>query len=144
MVMLQYAILDKLDRCVYPPPPNPSEAGLVLPISGIRPRRLFWLLVWVAMIATAPPRSGGYASGRPVAKDEQSVTLIYHTGHYPGTGAFIGRRSDGIGVAVLFISDTRSQNNLLIRLFLEKLTADIDNKSSWPDHDLFSVYLTNS
>jgi hypothetical protein len=52
----------------------------------------------------------------------------------------MGRRSDGIGVAVLFNSDTTPQNVLLIPLFLADLAPAIDALLSWPQHDLFPVY----
>ena len=86
------------------------------------------------------PKSGGYALGWYVEKDKQGRTIVYHTGHLPGTGAFMGWRSDGIGVAVLFNSDTTPQNVLLIPLFLADLAPAIDALPSWPQHDLFPVY----
>lgn len=86
------------------------------------------------------PNSGGYALGWYVEKDKQGRTIVYHTGHLPGTGAFMGWRSDGIGVAVLFNSDTTPQNVLLMPLFLADLAPAIDTLPSWPQHDLFPVY----
>jgi N-acyl-D-amino-acid deacylase len=100
------------------------------------------------MITATPPaenktvsqKSNGYALGWYVEHDGQGRTIVYHTGHLPGTGAFMGRRSDGIGVAVLFNSDTTPQNDQLIRLFLADLAPAIDSLSSWPQHDLFPIY----
>jgi N-acyl-D-amino-acid deacylase len=86
------------------------------------------------------PKPGGYALGWYVEKDKQGRTIVHHTGHLPGTGAFMGWRSDGIGVAVLFNSDTTPQNVLLIPLFLADLAPAIDALPSWPQHDLFPVY----
>lgn len=77
-----------------------------------------------------PQKSSGYALGWYVEHDDQGRTLVYHTGQLPGTGAFMGRRSDGIGVAVLFNSDTTPQNDLLIRLFLAELAPAIDSLSA--------------
>jgi len=87
-----------------------------------------------------PQKTSGYALGWYVEHDDQGRTIVHHTGHLPGTGAFMGRRSDGIGVAVLFNSDKTHQNDLLIPLFLAALAPAIDSQSDWPDHDLFPVY----
>ena len=89
---------------------------------------------------TVPQKSVGYALGWYVEHDDQDRTIVYHTGQLPGSGAFMGRRSDGIGVAVLFNSDTTPQNDLLIRLFLADLAPAIDSISPWPQHDLFPIY----
>jgi len=91
-------------------------------------------------VKSVHPKSAGYALGWYVEKDKQGRTIVYHTGHLPGTGAFMGRRSDGIGVAVLFNSDTTPQNVLLIPLLLADLAPTIDALPSWPQHDLFPVY----
>ena len=85
-----------------------------------------------------PPKSGGYALRWYLEKDERGRTIVYHTGPLPGTSAFMGRRSDG--VAVLFNSDTRPQNDLLIRLLMAELAPAIDSLSAWPVHDLFPIY----
>jgi len=91
-------------------------------------------------MTTAAPKSGGYTLGWYVETDAQSRTIVHHSGHLPGTGAFMGRRSDGIGVAVLFNSDTNPKNERLIRLFLAELAPAIDRLPGWPNHDLFPVY----
>jgi hypothetical protein len=52
-----------------------------------------------------------------VERDGRNRTIIHHTGHLPGSGAFMGRRSDGVGAAVLFNCDTTPRNELLIPLF---------------------------
>jgi CubicO group peptidase (beta-lactamase class C family) len=84
--------------------------------------------------------SGEYALGWYVDRDEKNRTIVYHTGHLPGTQAFMGWRSDGIGAAVLFNSDTSPQNVRLMRPFLSELTDVIDQIASWPDHDYFPMY----
>jgi N-acyl-D-amino-acid deacylase len=82
----------------------------------------------------------GYGLGWYVERDEQGRTLIHHTGHLPGTGAFMGWRSDGVGAAVLFNCDRTPENDLLINRFLQALAPVVDRIAPWPEHDLFPLF----
>lgn len=123
-------------------------ASLYIPsdISPLNPETLREMISAVYTIQTHsdPQKSSGYALGWYVEHDDQGRTIVHHTGHLPGTGAFMGWRSDGIGVAVLFNSDKNPRNDLLIPLFLAALAPVIDSLAAWPAHDLFPVYFPES
>ncbi len=84
--------------------------------------------------------SGCYAFGWVVETDELGRTVVSHRGRLPGTGAFMGWRSDGVGAAVLFNVDTISRGDPLLPLFLSEFAPAVDRISSWPDRDGFHIY----
>lgn len=95
--------------------------------------------------SAAPPAAAAdhpiaYALGWFVERDAQGRPIVYHTGRLPGSGAYIGWRSDGLGVVVLFNSDTNRHNAPLVRLFLAALAPVVDGIAVWPAHDLFPHY----
>jgi CubicO group peptidase (beta-lactamase class C family) len=90
--------------------------------------------------ASQTPHAVSYALGWFVEHDDQGRRIVYHGGRLPGSGAYIGWRSDGLGVAVLFNCDTDRRNRPLVRLFLRALAPVVDSITPWPEHDLFPLY----
>jgi N-acyl-D-amino-acid deacylase len=82
--------------------------------------------------------TGGYALGWFVETDDRGRRIVSHGGRLPGTGAFMGWRSDGIGLALLFNTDATPRNESLVRLCLEEMSDLLDTVGPWPDHDLFT------
>lgn len=86
------------------------------------------------------PANTGYGLGWFIGTDNRGRILIHHTGHLPGTAAFMGWRSDGIGAAVLFNCDQAAQNAMLIQIFLEGLAEAVDGIFSRPNDDIFPKF----